>query len=164
MFSTILRRATYANVAATLALFLSISGGALAASHYLITSKKQISPSVLKALRGKKGARVPAGPAGPAGAAGAAGAPGSARAYAQVLVNGAGNPSFSESSGFTSVTEPQPGVFCLNPIIPGHPVLVSPASTEATFFTVSPQQCAGGYEIATNTSIPAGAGFQALVP
>jgi hypothetical protein len=40
-------RFTYANVAATLALVFSMSGGALAASHYLITSKKQIAPKVL---------------------------------------------------------------------------------------------------------------------
>ena len=45
-----------------------MSGGAYAASHYLITSTKQISPKVLKSLTGKAG---PAGPAGPAGAAGA---------------------------------------------------------------------------------------------
>jgi hypothetical protein len=68
MFS-IRRHMSYANVVATLALFLAVSGGAAyAASHYLITSTKQIKPSVLKSLTGKPG---PAGPAGPAGAAGA---------------------------------------------------------------------------------------------
>jgi hypothetical protein len=70
---------TYANVVATLALVFAMSGGALAASHYLITSTKQISPKVLKLLKGKdgetgaKGAAGPAGPAGPAGKEGAAG-------------------------------------------------------------------------------------------
>jgi hypothetical protein len=44
------RRLTYANVAATLALVFSMSGGALAASHYLIKSTKQISPKVLKSF------------------------------------------------------------------------------------------------------------------
>jgi hypothetical protein len=34
MFSAIRRRATYANVTATLALFFAMSGGALAAGHY----------------------------------------------------------------------------------------------------------------------------------
>jgi hypothetical protein len=44
------KRFSYANVVATLALVLAMSGGALAASHYLITSTKQISPRVLKKL------------------------------------------------------------------------------------------------------------------
>jgi hypothetical protein len=73
------KRITYANVAATLALVFAMSGGAWAAKHYLVTSTKQIKPSVLKALKGKagpKGATGAAGPAGPAGPAGAAGAPG----------------------------------------------------------------------------------------
>jgi len=46
------RRFSYANVAATLALVFSMSGGALAANHYLINSTKQIKPSVLKKLKG----------------------------------------------------------------------------------------------------------------
>jgi hypothetical protein len=61
------RRLTYANIAATLALVLAMSGGALAATHYLISSTKQISPKVLKQLRGKTGR---AGPQGRPGAEG----------------------------------------------------------------------------------------------
>jgi hypothetical protein len=64
------QRLTYANVAATLALVFSMTGGALAANHYLITSTKQISPKVVKALKGK------AGPAGKDGLPGKDGAPG----------------------------------------------------------------------------------------
>jgi hypothetical protein len=42
------RRATYANVTATLALVLALGGGtAWAAHHYLITKTSQISPNVL---------------------------------------------------------------------------------------------------------------------
>jgi hypothetical protein len=70
MPSAVRSRLTYANVVATLALVFAMSGGALAATHYLITSKKQISPKVLKELKGGAGA------AGAAGTAGAAGAPG----------------------------------------------------------------------------------------
>jgi hypothetical protein len=73
------KRITYANVAATLALVFSMSGGALAASHYLITSTKQISPKVLKKLKGATGPEgLPGalGPVGPTGATGATGATG----------------------------------------------------------------------------------------
>ncbi len=88
MFSAIRNRMSYANVTATLALFFAMSGGALAASHYLITSTKQISPKVLKSLKGAngkngangangaQGAQGPAGAAGAKGETGAAGAPG----------------------------------------------------------------------------------------
>src|SRR5690348_7883153 len=64
---------TYANVTATLALVFAMSGGALAARHYLINSTKQISPKVLKALKGKTGKTGKQGPAGKDGAPGAKG-------------------------------------------------------------------------------------------
>jgi hypothetical protein len=67
------RRLSYANVTATLALFFAISGGAMAASHYLITSTKQISPKVLTKLTGKPGKNGIAGANGATGAAGATG-------------------------------------------------------------------------------------------
>jgi hypothetical protein len=67
---------SYANVAATLALVLTMSGGALAAGHYLISSTKQISPSVLGKLKGATGKTGAPGPGGPAGANGAPGAKG----------------------------------------------------------------------------------------
>jgi hypothetical protein len=68
MFSVIRRRITPGMVIATVALVFAMTGGAYAAKKFLITSTKQISPSVLKALKGKAG---PAGPAGPGGVAGA---------------------------------------------------------------------------------------------
>ncbi len=65
MFSTIRKRITFANVAMTLALVFAMTGGAYAAKKYLITTTKQISPKVLKQLKGNRG---PAGPAGEKGA------------------------------------------------------------------------------------------------
>jgi collagen triple helix repeat protein len=66
-------RLTYANIAATLALVFAMSGGALAASKFLITSTKQIKPSVLAQLKGKAGKNGAPGAQGPAGVAGPAG-------------------------------------------------------------------------------------------
>jgi hypothetical protein len=73
---------SYANVAATLALVLSMSGGALAATHYLINSTRQINPKVLKKLHGARGiageigAIGPEGPPGIQGKTGPRGEPG----------------------------------------------------------------------------------------
>jgi hypothetical protein len=67
------RRFTYSDVVATLALVFAMSGGALAASKFLITSTKQIKPSVLASLKGKAGANGAAGAQGPTGPAGPAG-------------------------------------------------------------------------------------------
>ncbi len=70
------RHLTYANVAATLALVFAMSGGALAAKHYLVNSTSQINPKVLKKLRGKVGPRGATGPAGASGPAGTTGTTG----------------------------------------------------------------------------------------
>jgi hypothetical protein len=87
MISKLTRRMNAATVLATAALVLAMSGGAYAASRYIITSTRQISPKVLKALKGATGApgkpgatgsTGPAGPTGPAGQAGATGTAGSA--------------------------------------------------------------------------------------
>jgi hypothetical protein len=79
------RHLSYANIVATLALVFAMSGGALAASQYLINSPKQINPKVLKKLKGNSGKTGPTGlqgaaglqgPAGPLGPKGAEGAKG----------------------------------------------------------------------------------------
>jgi hypothetical protein len=44
------RHITYANVVATLALVFAMSGGAIAAKHYLVTKTNQISPKVLQSF------------------------------------------------------------------------------------------------------------------
>jgi hypothetical protein len=67
---------TYANVVATMALVFAMSGSALAAKHYLITSTSQISPKVLKKLKGANGKPGKEGLAGKEGATGKEGAAG----------------------------------------------------------------------------------------
>jgi hypothetical protein len=92
MLSAIRRRlrVSPATAVAGLALVFAMTGGAYAAKKYLITSTKQISPSVLKQLQGKagaagtpgaagtQGAQGPAGPAGPPGPSGGKGETGAA--------------------------------------------------------------------------------------
>jgi hypothetical protein len=82
---------------ATLALVFAMTGGAYAAKKYLITSTKQISPSVLKSLQGKAGpagangavgAQGPAGSAGPTGAKGGNGSNGSNGSNGESVVLG----------------------------------------------------------------------------
>ena len=122
-------------VVACLALFVASTGTSIAASHYLITSTKQIKPSVIKALKGAKGPAGqsvtgltgPQGPKGDTGATGAAGAAGAtgaqgvagtARAYA--YVKGTATPTLvaALTKNFTAVSRPtgQPtGFYCLTP-------------------------------------------------
>lgn len=72
MFSLLRNRFGIPGVISVIALVFAMTGGAFAAK-YVITSPKQIKPSVLKALQGKQG---PAGTAGSQGPAGAKGDPG----------------------------------------------------------------------------------------
>jgi hypothetical protein len=97
MFSRLRKRVTFPNVVLTLVLVFAMTGGAYAAKKILITSTSQISPSVLKKLKGnrgpagKAGATGPQGPAGPAGPAGAGskGEPGTAGTNGTDGANGA---------------------------------------------------------------------------
>ena len=82
-------RLTYANVVATLAMVFAMSGGAYAASKYLIVSTKQIKPSVLKQLQGKAGTTGPAGAPGATGSAGPVGPTGAKGADGANGTNGA---------------------------------------------------------------------------
>ncbi|HEX5309687.1 MAG TPA: hypothetical protein VFW38_11470 [Solirubrobacteraceae bacterium] len=67
---------TYANVAMTVALVFAMTGGAYAARKYIVTSEKQIKPSVVAELKGKAGPRGAPGERGPQGAPGEKGAQG----------------------------------------------------------------------------------------
>jgi len=100
---------TYANLVATLALVFAMSGGALAASKYLITSTKQISPKVLKALAGKPSKAGPAGPAGLQGPAGPAGANGKDGVSG---VNGANGKDGANGASVTSASVPTNSLTC----------------------------------------------------
>jgi len=114
------RRLNYANVTATLALLFAMSGGALAANHYLINSTKQINPKVLRALKGKIGPTGPAGlrglqgPTGPAGPKGKTGTVSTSKvrpfAWGQVREDASLRP---HSASLITVTHPEKGLYCL---------------------------------------------------
>jgi hypothetical protein len=73
MLSRVRKKFTYINVALAAVLVFAMSGAAYAAGKYLITSTKQISPNVLKSLKGSSGLKGSAGPAGTAGPVGPTG-------------------------------------------------------------------------------------------
>lgn len=86
-----MRRPTPTTVIACAALFFSLTGAGLAASHFVITSVSQIKPSVRHAL---KGARGPQGQIGPEGLPGVMGPQGPIG-----LTGGIGDGSYASTSG-----------------------------------------------------------------
>ncbi len=122
------RHLTYANVAATLALVFAMTGGAIAAKHYLISSTKQISPKVLKKLRGAKGATGAAGAQGRQGSQGVPGQPG---------VQGPIGP----SNAYSAVTEP-----FVNLQFPENPTVASVAVPAGSYVVI------GGMEANNQTN------------
>jgi Collagen triple helix repeat (20 copies) len=98
-----------------LALLAAMTGTGYATGRYIITSTNQVSPKVLKQLRGNIGPQGPQGAPGARGSTGAQGAqgatggqgpvgpqglPGTARAYAQVVTGI--NPTYDGNHGFPS--------------------------------------------------------------
>jgi hypothetical protein len=115
---------SYANVVATHALVFAMSGGALAAKHYLINSTSQINPKVLQKLKGNAGKAGTIGPVGPAGSRGPGGAAGvtggqGSQGPGGTLATGRFNvlkSTFSDVINFsTEYTHPKTGIYCFEP-------------------------------------------------
>jgi hypothetical protein len=118
-----MRKPSAALVVASAALVMSTIGTSIAATHYVITSPKQIKPGSIglsalskkarTSLRGERGKRGPAGPTGAAGATGATGAAGTpaTKLWAQVAADGTINAS---SPGVTARIGVSPGTYAVN--------------------------------------------------
>jgi hypothetical protein len=115
------RRLTYANVIATLALFLALNVGAYAAikipansigsaqlKNKAVTPKK-VSPSAIKLFQGKKGQK---GPEGAKGLPGPAGPGGTAVAFAAVGAAGTTVAAQTKNVADANITHPASGVYC----------------------------------------------------
>jgi hypothetical protein len=100
------RRPSPATVLSAVALFFALSGSAVAARHYLITSTAQIKPSVLRHLRGHEGKPGPAGTAGPAGTPGPQGPAGPSNLSGLIEVEGPKNAVPAEHVGSSVATCP----------------------------------------------------------
>jgi len=128
------RTITYANVTATLALVLAMSGGALAASHYLINSTSQLNPKVIKALKGAAGVAGSQGPTGPPGKEGLAGKEGKGGAEGQAGKQGPEGKEGKEGKAGTEGKEGKEGKVATKAVKicekEGKPITVPPCKAE----------------------------------
>jgi hypothetical protein len=102
------RRPSPSMIVALLALFFALAGTGYAASHYIITNKSQIKPSVVTQLKGNRGLQgIPgvAGPVGPQGPAGAQGAQGPAGTNGNNGVAGPTGPAGTNGTGSIVVAQ-----------------------------------------------------------
>jgi hypothetical protein len=208
MVSWMRRRLTYANVLVTALAFLVLAGTSVAqdavtSATALITGKQVKNGSLtgkdvkdhsltkkdfkgsVRGATGPQGIQGVQGPQGPQGVKGDTGAPGTARAYARVLTLGTFAPNFdsSRTSGFTAVSRPQTGVYCLTPaagIAPDSlPSVVSvdwysstPPEGDGSAMTTRPNNCSDAqFEVhtqrrgATTSAAPANdVAFTIIVP
>jgi hypothetical protein len=168
MLSRLRARLTYANVTATLALFVALGGSSYAALKLPPNSvgSAQVKPGSLRAsdfkasersrLRGRRGRIGPIGPAGPQGTRGATGArgatgirgatgaPGTVRAYATVTADAGEQPFFTAVApnlAFGSVARTSTGTYCLVA-----PILTAGQRSAAL---VSVREVGAGYLVAT---------------
>jgi hypothetical protein len=121
MTGSIRQRLTYANVIATLALFLALNVGAYAAVRLPANSvgpaqlrnkavtPKKVAPATLKLFKGRKGSP---GARGLTGAAGAMGPAGTAVAYAAVTGPGTTVAGQTKNIADANITHPASGVYC----------------------------------------------------
>ena len=111
-----MRKPSAALVVASAALVMSTIGTSIAATHYVITSSKQVKPGSIslaslskgarKALRGARGTAGPQGAAGATGPSGPAGTP-ATKLWAQIAANGsvnASSPGVTASAGLSAGT------------------------------------------------------------
>jgi hypothetical protein len=171
MLSRLRARLTYANVTATLALFIALGGSSYAALKLPPNSvgSEQVKPGSLRVsdfkasersrLRGPRGKVGPRGPAGPKGATGnrgatgprgstgargAAGTAGTVRAYATVTATTGVQPFFTAMApnlAFGSVARTSTGTYCL-----AAPILTVAQRSAAL---VSVREVGAGYLVAT---------------
>jgi hypothetical protein len=188
MLSRFRARLTYANVIATVALFVALGGSSYAALKLPKASvgAKQLKKNSVTTVKVKPGSlltsdfkasqrsrlRGPQGPQGVQGVPGQPGAAGSARAYAAVEADTNFPPTFFSGPhpGFTAVTRTDTGTYCVT--APGlsdeqlRAALVSVTSSGSPYF-VAANLCTGGVEVVTRTAAGAEADnidFNVLVP
>jgi hypothetical protein len=146
------KRLSYANVTATLALVFAMSGGAMAANHYLISSTKQISPKVLKKLKGNAGAPGTNGAPGATGATGPQGKEGTQGKEGKEGKEGAPNPNavFATNAGHATNSDQLGGVGASHYVTPGS--TLASGDTETGAYGVAAGT--GQFGIASITFIP----------
>jgi hypothetical protein len=152
-------RPSAALIVAVIALVVAMGGTSLAAAHYVITSKHQIKPSVLKGLKGKRGRTGAIGPTGPQGATGATGAAGAAgKPGAMGKPGPKGDDGTSVSLATASSTQCPAGGAVVSQNGQSVPVCngAQGTKTDWTTYTMSPEAVSSGSSQVLLAACPAG--------